>query len=85
MLIVDLIIIKTASPSTIRHTAAPVVPVIICRKDSEFSLPNCISIAVSSESIDTSAAARLITLAADIIGLLYFLYLITLITAVIVV
>lgn len=58
-------------------TTAPLIPNIILRNntDLEPSL-NIVNIVVSSVNIDTQAAAKLIDFPADKIGLLYFLYLI---------
>lgn len=65
------------------QTQPPVQPVMILRKASGFApLSNCASMAVSSDSMDTSAAARLTALAADMAGLLYRLYFATFLTAV---
>ena len=48
--------------------------VMILLKDSLPELPNAAKRAVSSESIETNAAIRLITFAAESTGLLYLLY-----------
>ncbi len=66
----DLTIIKTAMARMIAHTAPPTAPVIILRNASASSLLlNCISIAVSRESIATRDVANLIAFAADMTGL----------------
>ena len=59
------------------QTAAPVRLVIMSRKLSCPSSPKAESIALSSVSTETAAEARLIALAAENSGLLYFLYLTT--------
>ena len=74
----------TAIPSTIMQTQPPDADVMI-RLKSGWSAPNLEIIAVSSDSIDTIAAVRLIALEADNTGLPCFLYLITLTIAVMVI
>ncbi|MBQ6857702.1 MAG: hypothetical protein IJO13_11445 [Lachnospiraceae bacterium] len=75
-------IITTAIVITNAETAAPVAPSIILRetRDIEPSL-KVVSMVDSNVSIDTQAAAMLIILLADNMGLLYFRYLIRLMIA----
>ena len=58
------------------RTANALIPVIIFCVLSLTIAPNRLITAVSSESIDTSAETKLISFAANSIGLLNFLYLI---------
>ena len=64
-------------------TAAPVEAVIIFRNMGPLSSPKAEIIAVSSDSMETSAAARLITLTASMTGLPFFRYFTKLITAIV--
>lgn len=68
-------------PTTMTHTAVPEIVIINSRNFSSF--PNCVSIAVSNDNRDTSAAAKRIAPAADKAGLLSFRYFIMSITEVI--
>lgn len=65
-----------------KEIVPPVAPNIhFCWVAVIVSPPNVVSIVDSSVSIDTNAAAKLIALAAENTGLLYFLYFTTLIIA----
>lgn len=52
-------------PKTSAQTPVPVANVMALRKASALSLPEAFSIAVSSDSMDTSAAARPTAFPAD--------------------
>ena len=67
--------------ATNTHTAIPVSKVIMLCISASVDVPNAENIAVSSVSIETAAAARLIARDAESTGLSNFLYLTTLIIA----
>ena len=64
-----------------KQTTLPVIPIINCLKTGPFSVLNWTSIAVSNDKIETSAETKVMTFDAEIIGLFEFLYLTTLIMA----
>ena len=67
-------------PRTNAQIANPVTAVIISRNMGSSAAPNCEIIAVSNESMDTSAAVKFTAFAAERTGLLYLRYFTTLIT-----
>ena len=61
-------------PRTNAQIANPVTAVIISRNMGSSAAPNCEIIAVSNESMDTSAAVKFTAFAAERTGLLYLRY-----------
>ena len=77
-------IIYIAIPNMIAQTPVPVQAIMISRNKVSLLSPNCDIIAVSKDKIETNADARLMTFAAIMTGLRYFLYLTRLMAAAIV-
>lgn len=60
---------QTAMPNTKAQITPPLTDSITCRNRASSSPPNWLSMAVSNASMDTSAAVKLMALAADRAGL----------------
>ena len=72
---------STNTSSTSEQTTPPVSAKNTCRISKSISLPKDVNIVASNVIIETQAVVKLIDLAAENTGLLYFLYLIKLIIA----